>query len=239
MANDKSNALATLKEVSDGILFKSNIPESKGVLVKQMVIDGYRELNLTVSSEGRIRQLFTMDDNYIIELPDDFLVMYDIYVPYDNAIWSLTRRKEIPIVTETELGAEVIPEEWGGGEDIPHGTGIYYQRTGGRNLEGYYTIDEEKRRIHFRNIDRSEVLLDYGTSGVNRTETTYIPMQIKPALEAYVMMEASAYDIIPIKYHELHKRRYETQKDILRILDFNFTAFTDTVWETMNGSYRR
>jgi len=239
MVGQKSGALATLKEVSDGILLKSNIPESKAVQVKQFVIDGYRELNLVVSDEGRVRDLFTMDDNYIIELPDDLLVLYDIYVPYENGIWSLTQRKDIPVITETLLGAEVIPDEWGGGRDIMHGTGAYYQTTGGRNYKGYYTVDSEKRRIHFRNMDRSEVMLDYGTSGIERTETTYIPMKIKPALEAYVMMEASAFGIININEYELHKDRYERQKSILRLLDFNLTAFTDAVYETMNGSYKR
>lgn len=239
MAGEKSGALATIREIADGILMKSSIPESKAVQVKQLVIDGYRELNLVVSDEGRVRSLATMDDNYIIDLPDDLLVLNDVFVPYEKGIWSLTRRADIPVITETLAGAEVIPDDWGGGQDIIHGEGIYFQSTGGRNYEGYYTIDEDKRRIHFRNVNRSEVMLDYNTSGINRTEVSYIPMTIKPALEAYVMMECSAYGILPISEYQIHKDRYERQKSILRMLDFNFTAFTDAVWQTMNGSYRR
>ena len=239
MANDYSSALATIKEVTDGIIFKSDIPEGKAVTIKQFVLDGYRELNYVVTDNGRVVELFEMNENKIIEMPDDLIVLNDVFVPLENAIWSLTRRKEIPIVTETELGAEVYPEGWGDGQDIPDGFGVYFQTRGGRNNEGYYTVDEEKRRILFRNIDRSEVMLDYNTSGINRTNQTYVPMIAKPALEAYVMMECAAYNIIPVELHQLYKTRYENQKSILRTLDFNFTAFTDAVYETFNGSYRR
>ena len=239
MAEDRTGALATIKEITDGILLKSTIPESKAVQVMQMVIDGYRELNLVVCDEGRVRELRTMDDNYIINLPDDLLKLNDIYIPYQNGIWSLSRREDIPIITDTELGAEIIPDEWGGGRDISHGQGLAFQSTGGRNYEGYYVVDTDKRRIHFRNVNRSEVMLDYNTSGISRIDVTYIPMTIKPALEAYVMMEASAYAIIPLAEYELHRDRYERQKAILRMLDFNFTAFTDAVYKTFNGSYRR
>lgn len=237
--SENTTALATLREVTDGILMKADIPEGRSVSVKQFVIDGYRELNLVVADEGRIQKLFTMDSNLIINMPDDLIDLKDVYVPRDNGIWSLTRRKEIPVITETYVGAEIIPEDWGEGRDIVHGEGIYYQTKGGRNTYGYYNADYKKRRIFFRNVDRSEVLLDYNTSGISRTDITYIPMSIKGALEAYVMMEMAAYGIIPKTSWELHKRRYEDQKSILRMLDFNFTAFTDAVYKTMNGSYRR
>ena len=91
----------------------------------------------------------------------------------------------------------------------------------------------------FRNVDRSQVLLDYNSSGISRTEVTYIPMSIKGALEAYVMKEMAAYGIIPQNTFELHDRRFKEQKSILRMIDFNFTAFSDGVYETLNGSYRR
>lgn len=239
MAGQNTGALATIREVVDGILIKSELPESRSVQIKQIVIDGYRELNLIVRDEGRVQELFTMDSNYIIYMPDDLIKVNDIFVPRDNMIWSLTRRIDIPPITATEFGAEVIPEDWGAGGDIPHGKGIYYQTSGGRNYEGYYTIDMVKRRILFRNVSRSEVLLDYVTSGISRVDVTYIPMEAKAALEAYTMMELAAYNIIPIQTYELHKKRYDMQKSILRILDFNFTAFTDAVYQTMNASYRR
>lgn len=239
MAGENTGALATLREVSDGILLKAGIPEGRSVQVKQMVIDGYKELNLILLDDGRVVELFEMDDNLIILMPDDLVTLNDVFVPRDNVIWSLTRRKEIPLVTETVYGAEVIPEEWGGGRDIPNGEGIMFQTTGGRNYDGYYTVDEVKRRILFRNVSRSEVMLDYNSSGISRTDVTYIPMAAKSALEAYVMMELAVYNIIPLNTYPIHKKRYEDQKSILRMIDFNFTEFTDAVYKTMNGSYRR
>lgn len=234
-----SSALATIKEISDGILLKTGLPEHKAVQVDQLTRDGYRELNLYVLDEGRVIDLFTMDSNYIIPFPDDCIKINDIYVPRNGEVWSLTRRTSIPKITAIENGSEVIPEDWGGGEDISHGDGAYYQTSGGRNDMGYYEIDEAKRRILFRNIDRSEVMLDYNTSGINNTSTTYVPVEAKMALESFVLMQLASFGAIAVNTFSLHERNWEKQLSKLRMLDFNFTNFTDATYETFNSSVQR
>jgi len=234
-----SSALATIKEISDGILFKSRLPESDGALIDQLTRDGYRELNLSVLPEGRVINLFTMNTNLIIPFPDDLIELKDIFVPKDNQIWSLTRNKLIPKITITESGSEVIPDDWGGGEDIPDGEGIYYSTKGGRNDLGYYTVDDVNRRILFRNVSRSEVMLDYVSTGINRTEETYVPVSAKAALENYVMKELSAFDVISANRYALYESRYQKELAKLRMIAFNFTAFTDATYETICTSVQR
>jgi len=234
-----SSALATIKEISDGILFKSGIPEAKGALIDQLTRDGYRELNLNVLPDGRVINLFTMDTNLIIPFPDDLIEIKDIYVPRDNQIWSLTRRTLIPKITVLENGSEIIPEDWGGGDDIPDGYGTYFETKGGRNDLGYYEVDDARRRILFRNMSRSEVMLDYVSTGINKTEETYVPIDAKAALESYVMRELSAFEVIAVNRYTLHNKRYQEELAKLRMIQFNFTAFTDATYETICSSVQR
>lgn len=234
-----SSALATIKEISDGILFKSGIPEAKGALIDQLTRDGYRELNLNVISDGRVINLFTMDTNLIIPFPDDLIELKDVFVPRDNQVWSLTRRTLIPKITAIENGSEVVPEDWGGAEDIPDGYGTAFETKGGRNDLGYYTVDDAKRRILFRNVSRSEVMLDYVSTGISKTEETYVPVSAKAALENYVMRELSAFEVIAVNRYSLYESRYQHELAKLRMIQFNFTAFTDATYETICTSIQR
>lgn len=237
MAN--SSALATVKEIVDGIIFKAELPEGRGAVVDQIVRDGYRKLNTKVLDEGRVIGLFTMDSNLIIPFPSDCIKINDIFVPRNNEVWSLTRRTSIPKITTIESGATVIPDDWGAGADIPHGEGTYFETSGGRNDRGYFEIDEPNRRILFRNVDRSEVMLDYNSSGIDNTNETYIPIHAKEALENYVLRELSAFGIISGKMYSIYDSRYEKELAELRMIDFNWTHFTDAVYETFNSSIYR
>ncbi len=234
-----TSALATIKEIADGILFKSGITEAKGALIDQFTRDGYRELNITATNDGQVIGLFTMNTNLIIPFPDDLIELNDIFVPRDNQVWSLTRRTLIPKITVVENGSNIIPEDWGGGDDIPHGEGTYYETKGGRNDLGYYDVDYVNRRILFRNMDRSEVMLDYSSTGISKTQETYIPIAAKSALENYVMRELSAFDVIPANRYSLYESRYQKELSKLRMMSFNFTAFTDATYETICTSVQR
>lgn len=234
-----SSALATIKEIVDGILFKSELPESKGAVIDQIVRDGYRKLNTKVLDEGVVIGLFTMDSNLIISLPSDLIKLNDVFVPYDNGVWSLTRNKLIPKITTISGGSEIIPEDWGGGEDIVNGIGAGYSTRGGVNNFGYYDVDEVGGRIVFRNVDRSEVMLVYSSSGINKTSETYVPIQAKEALEYYALKSLAAFGVLPVKLTAMYESMYEKEMSELRMLDFNFTHFTDATYRTFNSSVYR
>lgn len=234
-----SSALATIKEVSDGILFKSGLPESKGAMIDQLTRDGYRELNLVVLEEGRRMELVSMDSNLIVYFPDDLIKVNDVFVPMDGQVWSLTRNTKIPKITVTQNGAEVVPDGWGDAGNIPSGEGVFFETGGGRNTEGYYDVDQSKRRIIFRNVNRSEVLLDYNSTGISKTYETYVPVEAKLALESFVMRELASFGVIPVNQFSLFEKRFSDEKAKLRMLDFNFTAFSDAVYETIVSSVYR
>jgi hypothetical protein len=236
----KTDALITFKELVDGIAFKAKMVSGGDYMrIKQIAIDGYRELNLVVLPECRIQSLETMNSNYIVDMPGDLISLKDVYIPYDNMIWSLTRNSLIPKITQIVNGSEIIPSDWGSGQDVYNNEGVYYASKGGNNDGGYYIEDYTNRRIIFRNVTRSEVLIDYVSSGIDKVDPTYIPISAKGALEMYVMMQLAIFGIINTNLYQLYENEYNKQKSILRFQHFNFTAFSDAVYSTITSGVRR
>lgn len=232
MATNDTSALITFDQLIQGMMLKGEHQESDYNRMIQISIDGYRELNLTVLPEGRNIEKFTMDSNYIIYMPDDLILVNRICVPIDGELWPLTKRDSIVPTTSELAGAEVLDAEDGEGVDVVN-RGIYYSRKGGRNYEGYFRPDYRKRRIIFRNVSRTEVLMDYTTSGVDLTEVTYIPTYAKIALEAYIRLHQEYNKMRPNPNNiAIYQDLYDRQKAICRGVKFSMTDFLDTIYET-------
>jgi hypothetical protein len=232
MATNDTSALITFDQLIQGMMLKGEHPDSEYNRMIQIAIDGYRELNLVVLPEGRNIEKFTMDSNYIVYMPDDLILVNRICVPIDGELWPLTKRDSIVPTTSESGGSEVLDEDDGEGVDVTN-KGIYYSRKGGRNYEGYFRPDYRKRRIIFRNVSRTEVLMDYVTSGVDLTETTYIPIYAKTALEAYIRLYQEYNKMQPNPNNiAIYKDLYDTQKSICRGIKFSMTDFLDTIYKT-------
>lgn len=238
MTNDTS-ALMTFDQLIQGMLLKSELPESYYSRMLQLAIDGYREMNLTVLPEGRNIEKFDMDSNYIIYMPDDMILLNRAMVDIDGSMWPLTKDMDIVPTTTMSGGSETLDPDVGEGIDIIR-RGIYYSKTGGANTEGYYRPDYRKRRIIFRNVSRTNVLLDYTTSGVDLTEVTYIPVYAKIALEAYVRLYLEYNKITPNpNLIAIYQNLYSQQKAICRGIKFSLTEFLDTIYKTYSATATR
>ena len=82
-------------------------------------------------------------------------------------------------------------------------------------------------------------MIDYTSTGISRTHETFIPIQAKAALEAYVMKELSMYGTIPVSRYPIYEKKLSEELAKLRMLEFNFTAFSDAVYETIVTSVYR
>jgi hypothetical protein len=235
-----TSAVRTLDQIVEEILLLTEYPEKYYVRVKQLLIKGYRELNITTIPEGVKISKFTMDANYIIYLNDDIITVNAVYVPMDGKLWSLTKTDKI-IPTTSELdGAEFRDSTDGEGVDVELNEGTYLSGTGGNNLKGYWYYDIPNRRVLFTNVSRSEVLLNYTTGGISLTETTYIPTYTVDALEHYVLWKLSMFNSIQnAQIRDEHKREFERQKTICRMMQFNFDEFLDMIYGTLTKTFRR
>lgn len=238
MTNDTS-ALITFDQLVQGMMMKGEHQESEYVRMLQIAIDGYRELNLTVLPEGRNIEKFDMDSNYIIYMPDDLILVNRILVSIDGKMWPLTKDDGIVPTTTLSGGSETLDAEAGEGVDISN-LGTMYSTRGGRNTEGYFRPDYRKRRIIFRNVSRTDVLMDYTTSGVDLTEVTYIPVYAKGALEAYIRLYQEYSKMSPNPNNvALYQDLYNRQKSICRGIKFSLTDFLDSIYRTYSPTVYR
>lgn len=238
MTNDTS-ALITFDQLIQGMMLKGSYPESHYAKMAQIAFDGYREMNLTVLPDGRNIEKFNMDSNYIVYMPDDLILANRVLLSIDGEMWPLTKEPKIVPTTTLSGGAETLDPDAGEGVDITN-LGIYYSRRGGRNIEGYWRPDYKKRRIVFRNVSRTDILLDYTTSGISLTEETYIPVYAKIALEAYIRLYLEYNKPSPNPNNiVLYDKLYKQQKAICRGIKFSMTDFLDTIYKTYSPTVYR
>jgi len=180
------NGLITIKEIVDGYMFSSELPMAERTKVFHACVDAYKRLNMFVLDEGRRLVKLEMNDNLMVNLPMDCIRFKTVGIPLNGKLWTYTKDEGIITTTTLVAGAETLDADYGEGEDINPEYNLNYATKGGINDYGYYKVDHEKNRIVFRNVDRSEILVEYISSGVSKTATTYIPIIAKEAIESYI-----------------------------------------------------
>lgn len=189
-----TSGLYTIGQIVRRILRKTNTAKKEYKHFFNLVVDGYIDLRLFHASEGIRTTEETIDTSIdAIDFPSDFIDLTSINVPLNGELWPLTNAPKM--VNTTTGSPEERDSDEGEGVDIYRTNMPGYATTGAVNLKGYYYVDWEKRRILFTNLpsDVTQVILQYKTSGVSLTETTYIPVHYYPALEAYVMYQNARY----------------------------------------------
>jgi hypothetical protein len=91
--------------------------------------------------------------------------------------------------------------------------------------DAYYRIDKEKRTIAFSgSVPRSQIVLEYISSGVKTDGSTLIPRQAVPALRTYLLWNAVENDArISYNEKERKKRLHEEEVTALRNFEDIFT----------------
>ncbi len=89
----------------------------------------------------------------------------------------------------------------------------------------YYRIDYENRQIVFSGtVDRSEIVLEYVTSGLKSDGSSLIPRQVIPALRSYIMWQMIENDKRFTNNEKQRKKDlYEEDVSALRSLENSFT----------------
>jgi hypothetical protein len=98
-------------------------------------------------------------------------------------------------------------EDEEGVDVLDSATSGFYAR-GGVNVDGYYNIDYQNRRIFLNSVSRTEVVLAYITSGVEIAEETYVPTKYERVLIAWIIWNDAMYDDMRVKMADYYQRRY-------------------------------
>jgi hypothetical protein len=109
--------------------------------------------------------------------------------------------------------------------------------------EAYYRIDMERRMIIFSGtVPRSEIVLEYISTGLKIEGGSLIPRECVAPLRNYILWQLEENDSrIAYNEKERRKREYEESIEALRSFQNSFTAdeYRRMVWGTTGQSIKR
>lgn len=209
----------TIDEVISEFMLQRNYKPQEYAKIYKLCLSIIRSINFFEYPIENKTVKLEMNANLIVDLPSDFVSLIRLGVPINGKIYVFTNDEGI-ITTTTEVnGVETLDINYGEGVDInpPYSYGLGAK--GGRNTEGYYKIDYDRKRIVFRNVKRSEVLLEYATTGVTLDGETYIPAILTDLIKASLAYELIRYDInVPAYLKEDYLRQLQDEKRKVKMI---------------------
>lgn len=216
----------------------------------QYAILGYRELRFKVSRNVKVLYA-TPNDAMIVPMPQDFETYTKIGIQTNKGIFNLSLNPDLPFSRKTECGADIdavvatceCSEEqaasynygfyytphWRNGQYV----GEMYGRAGGYNQLGYYRLDYDYRQIQFSGVPKTELYIEYMSSGDDINDSTLIPTSAVQAVRSYVHWQLKEFDSkSSLGERQLKKAQYLSDKSDFGIME-NFdgiSAFMDAVY---------
>jgi len=203
-----TSGLVTVSSIVKNAQLLGDLDDSYYKKLFQIAISGVIDFHLFHISGAVNTVKLDMNDCNYINLPDDYLSFVAIGIPYRGRLFTFTRDHKLVRTISIENGAEALVLSEGEGVTIDNGVLDGYAAKGGKN-QYYFDIDDKNRRIIINGIPRSEVQLQYVSSGLHLNSTTYIPVNAKNALSAYILYKYSLYDkSLNNNYRELLRQDY-------------------------------
>lgn len=244
LENPKTSAFITIRYVVMSILNRLRDYTMKDYrYLAQLVIEGFSDLNMYHLSNVEVVYLY-MDEAKTVTVPADFIDWLKVGIPVNGKLHVLTRSKKMlkprvfpdgANVGHTDEGVSVVGAYF---TDHFH-EGIYitglYGLTGGFNI-GYYDYDRENRQFIFSgSIPRSEIVLEYISTGVKLTGSTVIPRQALDPLQRYVFWQRQVDDPrVPLSTKQYKEDLYD--RAVQKLVDFESTP---TMEEYKDALYRK
>jgi len=199
----------------------------------QLVIEGMTELSIWHLDTIEVVYL-RMSEAKIVNLPADYVDYTKIGFPLNGKLRVITNDNRA-LLPRTFADGEAV----GNSDEGTNTEGIYFvdhfrngQFVGGMyGLPGgtdelYYRIDRENRQIIFSGSSaRTDIVLEYVSSGIKLSGQTSIPREAVPSLRAYVMWVMAEPDArIAMGEKERRKNNYLEEVEALRYFQSAFTA---------------
>jgi hypothetical protein len=187
-------------------------------------------------------------------LPADFIDWLRLGVPIDGKLRVITQHESLLMPRTFDDGTPVGNADDGVGESTE---GLVYFSDHYRNgsyvgglfgLSGgiddaYYRFDMENRQIVFSgSVPRSEIVLEYVSTGLKLDGSSLIPREVVAPLRNYILWQKDITDPrIAYNAKEMAKREFEESVQALRFLNLSFTAdeYLDMLYSTYTQSPKR
>ena len=215
--------------------------------LEQIVIEGFTELNMFHLDNIEVVYL-RMSSAKTVSVPCDFIDWLKIGIPINGRLRVITKDDSLLLPRTFADGKEVgnkdavsvsssdylyFPIHYKDGSLV---AGLY-GLPGGIDST-YYRYDKEKRQFIFGgSIPRTEIVLEYLSTGVKLGGNTIIPREAVPALRAYALWQLIENDRkVPMGEKERKKQQYEEEVEKLR---FFISAFTLEEYKQMVYKHAR
>jgi hypothetical protein len=191
----------------------------------------------------------------VVSLPTDFVAWNKVGYPIDGKLRVITNKESI-LLPRTFDDTLVSVGNADAGNEIGSTSGIYFSPhyRGGNFIgglyglpggidEAYFRFDLENRQIVFSgSTPRSEVVLEYTSTGLKLDGSSLIPRESATALRTYVLWQSQENDPrVAYNAKERLKREHEEAVAALRFFQSSFTAdeFRQMIYQSLYQAPKR
>jgi len=200
-------ALISVNEAVSRYLLKYKLSTEDAFIYTEHACDVLRELHL-YDLPNLVTEKVTVNALGIIEMPTDMIGFNGLYKFVDGYKWQFTQNDNIVTTTTITGGAETQDDDYGEGEAVKDPKTDMYGGVGAVN-DYYYKIDWKARRIFLDGTTSDTIMLEYVTSGIELTGTTYVPVMTLPVIDAYLKWRESYWVPGQERYAETRERSYQ------------------------------
>lgn len=248
---ERTPGVVTIEYVADSIMAKDDsLNHRDKKKIKQLIIEGFGDMSMYHLPTVEVQYLY-MDDSKSISVPNDYIDYLKVGVPVQGKLKIATEDKSILLPRKFQDGKDVgnldatnanpsvfFSDHFRNGKFV----GGIYGAAGGKNTV-YFRYDHELRQIRFiRDVPRSEVVLEYISSGVTLSGGTNIPRECVLPLQAYVFWNLAEYDSrVPGNIKERRKQNYLEEEQKMRSFINTPTAqgYRDALYKSVRQSPKR
>jgi len=232
----------------------------------QYAIIGLEQLNLFTGDQVKVAYLKFNQDTKTVDLPNDYITYTKIGYNDGGVISLFGLNNSLMLARKPDdCGNPMNENTTNCGESTTSGSGnqlsnlilpysgYYYAPhyrngqfvgelyggAGGRHNDGEFRIDKTNRKIVFNSeVQVSEIILEYKSSGVSDDGSTCIPREYVPALKAFIHWQRRRYkDKVSRGEKNALRQEYYDAFEQLKNLNLSFTLreFLDST----RGSYKQ
>lgn len=257
MDNNNTSALISLRQIV--MSMKSRSKELDMIdyeMLMQLAIEGYTYLNLYHTSTYEVIYI-PLDGKNVIDLPSDFIDYTKVAINLCGRYYTLTLNNNL-IPPKGELCGEPIAHVAAGCHNqpgaslpnygygfIPHYRGdtfipTFFAMGGGFSGAGQYRIDKTNRQMILVGVPRTEIVLEYKSSGVKKNGKTLVPVQCREALIDWMRWQLAEYNHINANPERMKQNYYESEA-LMKALDYSRTyeEYMDIMYQSWNQGIKR
>lgn len=254
VVSPKTAGLVTIRYIVMSVLNRLNDYSLKSYKrLVQIALEGFTDMHLFHLDNLEVVYLH-MSVAKTCQLPADFVDYTKIGIPINGKLRVITKHDKLLLPRLFDTGEAVGNTDAGDSEGVSNCIffsdhfrngqfiGGLFGLSGGID-QAYYRVDKENRQIVFSgSTPRSEIVLEYLSSGIRTDGSSLVPREAVTPLRTYVLWQMVENDQkVAYNERERRKREHEEAVEALRSFQSAFTKeeYLRMIWGSSRQSPRR